>query len=319
MPNSRLHIDIIPDIHGDIDRLIRMLSHLGYGDEGSSWVHPEGRLAAFLGDFIDGGENNAAVITLVKGMVANGHAIAIMGNHELNALLFHERGENSEGNGDGFMRAHNAENVRQHQSFLSEFPIGAPRTREVLDWFMTLPLFLDLPAIRLVHAYWDNAHIETIRSRTIDARLKRHDLQELAFEKDASDFAFAIMSTLKGPETELPHGHSFTDVHGRVRTAVRLKWWQAGIHTWRNSALSVPSPAELPDAAVSENTVIRFYGADDKPVFFGHYKMLGQPTLCADNALCLDYPNRPSAYRWNGEETLLSENLITVPALVNES
>ena len=45
--------DIIPDIHADIDRLTSTLERLGSVQGSASWVHPKGRVAAFLGDFID--------------------------------------------------------------------------------------------------------------------------------------------------------------------------------------------------------------------------------------------------------------------------
>lgn len=83
-------LDIIPDIHADIDRLTRTLSHLGYRETDECWFHPEVRTAAFLGDFIDVGTQNAAVISLVRAMERHGQAIAVMGNHELNALLYHQ-------------------------------------------------------------------------------------------------------------------------------------------------------------------------------------------------------------------------------------
>ena len=79
--------DIIPDIHADIDRLTQTLSVLGYVAGAEAWAHPEGRIAAFLGDFIDRGGTNRSVLTLVRAMHYQGHAVAIMGNHELNAQL----------------------------------------------------------------------------------------------------------------------------------------------------------------------------------------------------------------------------------------
>ncbi|MDW9689395.1 metallophosphoesterase [Sinorhizobium meliloti] len=308
-----LMLDIIPDIHADIERLTETLSHLGYRETDQCWTHTEGRIAAFLGDFIDMGKHNAAVISLVRAMEQGGNAIAVMGNHELNALLYHERGQNSEGIPDGFMRAHSLKNTAQHETFLKEFPVGAPQTRDVLDWFLTLPVFLDLPGVRLIHAYWDSTHIDAIRRRNADGRLKRGDLQELAFENEATAFAAAVLSSLKGPEAMLPNGHSFEDIKGHSRTAVRLKWWYADGQTWRAAALSVPNPDELPDTPVTENRHITFYGAEQKPVFFGHYKMPGEPELSARNALCLDYPQQACAYRWNGESELKGESLILIP------
>lgn len=313
MSINHLKLDIIPDIHADIDRLVRTLSYLGYRKTDQSWVHPEGRMAAFLGDFIDTGEQNAAVISLVRAMEQRGHAMAIMGNHELNALLYHEPGSNSDGTNDGYMRAHIAKNTDQHQTFLNEFPVGHPQTRDVLDWFLTLPVFLELPGLRLVHACWDTTHIETIRWRNPDGRLRRSDLQELALENQATPFAKAVLHTLKGAEAELPHPHSFLDKSQHRRTAVRLKWWQEDACTWRSAALSVPDVSDLPETLVATETGINFYGATEKPVFFGHYKRLGQPLLDAPNAQCLDYPHHACAYRWDGESELRGERLISLP------
>ncbi|MDG3574761.1 metallophosphoesterase [Rhizobium sp. YJ-22] len=313
--SARAHsIDIIPDIHADMERLTRTLVHLGYRKTEQAWAHPEGRIAAFLGDFIDMGTQNAAVISLVRAMQQRGHAVAILGNHELNALLYHEPGVNSDGTNDGYMRAHNAKNTRQHQTFLREFPLDHPRTRDVLDWFLTLPVFLDLPGLRLIHACWDSMHIETIRERSKDGRLQRVDLQELAFEDGTTSFAKAVLTVLKGPEAELPSPHHFLDIKGHERSAVRLNWWQPGARTWRTAALSVPDPSGLPDTPVADVVRLNFYGADQKPVFFGHYKRCGQPMLDAPNALCLDYPLQPCAYRWDGERELRSEGLVSIPS-----
>ncbi|KQW84455.1 metallophosphoesterase [Ensifer sp. Root127] len=306
-------IDIIPDIHADIDRLTRTLVHLGYRETEQAWAHPEGRIAAFLGDFIDMGTQNAAVISLVRAMEQRGHAVAILGNHELNALLYHEPGANSDGTNDGYMRAHNAKNTLQHQTFLDEFPLGHSQTRDVLEWFLTLPVFLDLPGLRLIHACWDSENIETIRKRNPDGRLQRSDLQELAFEDQATPFAKAVLTALKGPEAELPSPYRFRDIKNHERSAVRLSWWQPGAETWRAAALSVPNPTDLPDTPVTEVMKIDFYKADQKPVFFGHYKRLGQPVLETSNALCLDYHHQPCAYRWDGETELSGERLISIP------
>lgn len=306
------HYDIIPDIHADIDRLTRTLITLGYVPGSASWSHPEGRIAAFLGDFIDMGRTNRSVLTLVRAMCDQEHAVAIMGNHELNALLYHRPGLNADGTDDGYMRAHSAKNRDQHQTFLDEFPVGHPDTTEVMDWFLSLPLFLDLGGLRLVHACWDEARIATIMDRRPDGLLTNGDLQEIALENDASGFAEAVLTTLKGPEAELPAPHHFHDIKGHRRTALRLKWWQSDAMTWRDAALSVPDPETLPATPIEGDVAFRAYGAEAKPVFFGHYKRLGTPTIDAPNAVCLDYPRVTCAYRWVGEATLDPQNLVVL-------
>ena len=304
--------DIIPDIHADIDRLTRTLLSLGYVADYAAWAHPEGRIVAFLGDFIDMGRANRAVLNLARAMCEKGSAVAIMGNHELNALLYHRPGLNSDGTHDGYMRAHSAKNRAQHRTFLDEFPLGHPDTNEMMDWFLSLPLFLDLGSLRLVHACWDDNRMAVIRDRRPDGVLAIDDLQEIALENDATEFAEAVLTTLKGPEAELPPPHHFHDIKGHRRTALRLKWWQSGAMTWRDAALSVPDPETLPATPIEGHIAFHAYGAEAKPVFFGHYKRLGTPTIDAPNALCLDYPRVPCAYRWAGEARLDPKNLLVI-------
>ncbi|MFZ5711164.1 MAG: hypothetical protein ACOY4T_16035 [Pseudomonadota bacterium] len=135
------------------------------------------------------GRANRSVLTLVRAMRDQGHAVAIMGNHELNALLYHRPGLNADGTDEGYMRAHSAKNRDQHQTFLDEFPVGHPDTNEMMDWFLSLPLFLDLGGVRLVHACWDDARMATIRNRRPNGLLAIQDLQEIALENDATGFA----------------------------------------------------------------------------------------------------------------------------------
>lgn len=307
-----IQYDIIPDIHADIDRLKNTLSNLGYVAGRKAWEHPEGRIAAFLGDFIDMGNANRSVLELVRAMHNQGHAVAIMGNHELNALLYHRRGMNADGVDDGYMRAHSAKNMGQHKTFLDEFPVGHPDTEEMLEWFLALPLFLDLGGLRLVHACWDDARVATIVDRRPDGLLGLDDLQEIALEEEATGFAEAVLTTLKGPEAELPEPHYFHDIKGHRRTALRLKWWQSGAMTWREAALSMPEPEKLPATPIEGRVAFRPYDAEAKPVFFGHYKRDGSPAIDAPNATCLDYPSTTCAYRWAGETRLEQQNLIVV-------
>ncbi|SDX97598.1 hypothetical protein SAMN04488238_1612 [Roseicitreum antarcticum] len=80
------------------------------------------------------------------------------------------------------MRAHSAKNKDQHKTFLDEFPVGHPDTTEMMDWFLTLPLFLDLGGMRMVHACWDDARMAPIMDRRQDGLLAIDDLQEIALE-----------------------------------------------------------------------------------------------------------------------------------------
>lgn len=80
--------DIIGDIHGCCDELEILLRKLGYLKGVSGYYHPEGRKAAFLGDFCDRGNRNADVLRIAMDMVKSGAAIAVAGNHDMKLLKY---------------------------------------------------------------------------------------------------------------------------------------------------------------------------------------------------------------------------------------
>jgi len=78
--------DIIGDVHGCYDELVKLLAELGYLDNGKSLFHPEGRKAIFVGDLVDRGPNTPAVLKLVIAMVESGNAWCVPGNHDIKLL-----------------------------------------------------------------------------------------------------------------------------------------------------------------------------------------------------------------------------------------
>jgi hypothetical protein len=277
-------IDIIPDIHGQIAKLRGALDALGWRRSPAGWIHPDpDRAIVFLGDFIDRGPENRAVIHLVRDLIDSGKARAIMGNHELNALHFHtahpETGQP--------LRAHSEKNVRQHASFLAEFPVSAGETHEALAWMRSLPLFLEAEGFRAVHACWVDPKIDRVRALTEDGVLSEEQLIRAA---DPADELFHLAEEItKGPEHQLPDGFAFRDKDGTHRDHVRLQWWNAGARTWRDIAISVPVPDDLPDAPLPGTLMAQTYPVHNRPVFFGHYWLSGNPVLQGLNTLCLDY------------------------------
>ena len=84
-------LDLVGDIHGEIDALLRVLHRLGCDPE----RRRSRRRLVFVGDLIDRGPDSPACVELVMRLVEAGMAQVVLGNHELNLL----RGEHKEGNG----------------------------------------------------------------------------------------------------------------------------------------------------------------------------------------------------------------------------
>ncbi|MEP3668213.1 MAG: metallophosphoesterase [Roseibium sp.] len=295
--------DFIPDVHGNYARLTQTLDALGY--DLNDHQHPEGRIAAFLGDFIDRGRQNGPVLKHVRAMVEAGSAVAIMGNHELNAILFHT----PDGRGD-WLRRRSTSNIKQHRTFLDEFEPGGRESEDHIAWMMSLPLYLDLDGARMVHASWDQKAIDTIAERRPDGRLHPDDLPSIGEEDKSDPFTAAVINSLKGPERRLPKGGFFLDNHGNERKKIRLKWWELNPDTWRDIMISVPNPVGVPATPFPEELLPTPYLETEPPVFIGHYQRYGPVSFERDNVLCLDHPEVLAAYSWNGEQTLRADGVL---------
>ena len=82
-----------------------------------------------------------------------------MGNHEFNAIAYATVHPNRPGE---YLRPHNDKNNRQHAAFLEQ--LSAQERQYYLDWFQTLPLWLDLGGVRVVHACWHEPSMRVVRA-----------------------------------------------------------------------------------------------------------------------------------------------------------
>uniref|UniRef100_UPI00334191DB metallophosphoesterase n=1 Tax=Castellaniella defragrans TaxID=75697 RepID=UPI00334191DB len=138
---------IIGDIHGEIDALNTLLDHLAR-DPGA------GRRLVFIGDLCDRGPDSVGVIARVRELVEQGRALAILGNHEINLLA----DDAKDGSGWYFDTRKTSD-----QPFYAPFTRAAPQQRPAIREFLAgLPLALQSPSLRIVHAAWDPPSIEAI-------------------------------------------------------------------------------------------------------------------------------------------------------------
>jgi len=148
-------IDVIGDVHGEIEPLRELLGRLGYDAAGR---HREGRRLVFVGDLGDRGPDSPAVFELVRGMVERGFAQCVLGNHELNLL----RGESKQGN--RWFR--NSSHAEQQPGGEFEHSAVAPESlkSEWLAFLASLPLALEREDLRVVHAAWVPGEIAALKA-----------------------------------------------------------------------------------------------------------------------------------------------------------
>ncbi len=272
--------DIIGDIHGYADALEQLLQKLGYQRKQGLYQHPEKRKVAFVGDFIDRGPKIRETLHLVKDMCDAGHAIAIMGNHEYNAICFHTPHTQK----GGFFRDHSLKEIEQHIETLRQFKHYEKEWPYFLEWFNSLPLYFENEDFRMVHACWDNDHIKWIKENYKDITT---ELLSRAADKDSKEYK-VIEETLKGKESKLPNGLSFSDKDGAVRHDCRVRWWALESNRKTFGQMMMECPTKISEIAIPPNTFYHSY-TDNKPVFFGHYWLKNLPQIENPNAICLDY------------------------------
>ena len=303
-------IDFIGDIHGHADKLEELLLKLGYSKPKSFYVHSDpDRKVLFVGDYIDRGPKIKETLEIVKSMVDNGTAIALMGNHEYNALCFHYPTEG------GHLRKHLIKNIVQHYETLKQFQNRQDEYEEYLEWFKTLPLFYETDIFRAVHACWDEKIIDFLKAKLVNNCLTEDLIYESVQKGTVLNEAIEI--TLKGKEIKMPEGLSFKDKDGTERFEIRIKWWENPAEmTYKD--ISVEPLENLPETKIdlTHLTNADFYSSIEKPVFFGHYWLKGKPLLNKENVCCLDYSVAKKgylvAYSFNGESILETEHLTYV-------
>ena len=316
--------DLIGDIHGHAGPLERLLTKLGYEADGEGvWRHPS-RQVIFLGDFIDRGPAQMEVISIVRPMVDNGAALAVMGNHEFNAIMYATKNPDRSGE---YLRVHSSDNWKQHKAFVKA--VGGSRDsdvtekqQELIDWFKTLPVYLDLEGLRVVHACWHRPSFDALTVYLDDGqRFRENAWTELGTKGTAAYEAAEVL--LKGWEIPLPLGITFRDKDDKERDQIRTRWWERAQRGYRQLAI-VPDDAidRIPDSPIAADSLPGYDG--DKLLFLGHYWLTGDPEPLTDHIACLDYsiagenaadttPGKLCAYRFDGEARLIKDKFVWVP------
>jgi hypothetical protein len=214
-------LDIVGDVHGEIDPLRSLMRHLGYAADGT---HPDERRLVFVGDLTDRGPDSPAVIDLVMSLIDAGRAQCVLGNHDLNILLGHRKHDNG-----WFFGEECLEDGIVVPQVLADDSIRD----KVLSFFGTLPIALERDDLRVVHAHWDDTMIEVAKNSHDVVALynEHHALIEASFPGlDLDDTDQDLARQNKNPVKLLSSGPEERAkepvfASGKLRNQQRVKWW----------------------------------------------------------------------------------------------
>ena len=275
-------IDIIGDVHGHYQQLIRLTEKMGYSVGSKELHHPESRKLGFVGDFINRGPQSVEVLTLVKSLCESGDAIAVLGNHEFRLI----------------------QNSVEGKKVPAEFEPFIP-------WLRTLPLFMELDTLRIVHAVWHFSSIELLEGQSVeeDAFIKETIVKKSPYKK-------AVTRILSGIKINIPEDLKLIDRFGIERPKGRLKWWlDLRGKPYADCFLSPMKPDILNRGpAIDELSDLEPYNEKDKPVFTGHYCLPPNLPKISGNVVCLDgcvtCDKTLWGYRHQGIRKVLASSLI---------
>lgn len=284
--------DVIGDVHGQLGALRGLGRHLGY-DVDDGWTHPDGRVLVFVGDLVDRGADSLGVAELVLSLAQADRAVCLMGNHEYNLVGF-KLGLESE--------------RHSNRVTIADLRTRSDRWAPVLDFMQSLPLAIELPEVRIIHAVWHLPCIEGLgairrkASAAPDATtgdwLRGHVVLGSPF--DATGLVAGLPvgpavppgddsaheALLKGYEAVAQK--AFIDSDGKERNRIRVPWW-------------IGAQPEIPT---------------DRVTVFGHYWNL-PPVRGGHDKFAPPFPSgHPDLKKWQREivDRVPARGIVDVPA-----
>lgn len=263
-------LDIVGDIHGEVDALKRLLSELGYDLNGST---ARNRKLVFVGDFCDRGPDSPGVIQIIEKLVSSGSAVAVLGNHEINLLT----GDAKDGSG-WFFDSRYASDIPHYAPFQK---IQEAEKANVIRFLNSLPIALEREDIRIVHASWDQEKIELIRDLPVGQIKRYHDdcNQQIYIDAKRSGLLQRFLAEKQKWSAEIesefnppPFLHAFADYETLQHIHNPLKVLTSGFEARTDKAFFSGNRWRFSDRLPWWNTYDQHI-----PVVIGHYWRLFDP------------------------------------------
>ncbi|WP_051532290.1 metallophosphoesterase [Brackiella oedipodis] len=185
-------LDIVGDIHGEYQALLNLLQQLGYDKDGK---HAQQRTLVFIGDMFDRGPQCPQVFEHIRHLIDQGHAQAILGNHELNVL----RHDPKDGTGWFF-----EQRVQSDTPKYAPFERASAAQRQAInEWLNQRPIALEREDLRIVHAAWIPKAIEALRDEPIGQIVSVYDQWMKVVEQKQNEPD--LLARLQQEKKDWPH------------------------------------------------------------------------------------------------------------------
>ena len=302
--------DIIGDVHGYATLLKKLLLQIGYTKTENGYAHPS-RKAVFVGDFVNRGPEIRKTIRIIRKMVENGSAFAVIGNHEINAITYYLKDKD----GSPLIKSP-GKNFLSLYKTINQFSAYSEEWKNHRDWIRELPLFLDLGEIRIVHACWSESAIELIKKAETEG-VSRKSIFRKVYKKPKSALSKSVLTLTKGIDFKMPGDLKIINNKGVSPRTFRMRWWEEPLGKTFEE-MSFESKFELPQYEIPKQIIPQDepYPNDAPIVFFGHYCRHAGPHVIKSNLCCVDSciagTKILTAYQWHGEKVLDPNNLIHI-------
>ncbi|QDS95706.1 Bis(5'-nucleosyl)-tetraphosphatase PrpE [asymmetrical] [Roseimaritima multifibrata] len=248
-------IDVVGDVHGELDALQALLYYLGYDDQGR---HPGGRRLVFVGDLVDRGPNSPGVVNFVADLVAAERAQSVLGNHDLNLMLGRRKPDNLWFYGESASLDMSGEPT---PAVLADEEVR----RDTLELFQELPLVLSGEGVRILHACWHPAMVAEAQAATDVLELYQSSYERIEAERisgDECDVTRQLIHQNQNPVKVITSGFEFKlqdplALKTNSRKTDRVAWW----NSYEEEELCI----------------------------YGHYSSLDPKAKSGRNARCIDY------------------------------
>jgi hypothetical protein len=164
-PSTRVDgYDVIAGAH-DLEQLGRLLHRLGMRRDGDTWLPAHGRFTVFIGGVLDARGVERPCAGLVRDLVDAGSALMTLGREEFAAIdrMVNRSRPFFVARPDDRDRGPDSTPGRRSVSPSHRSPGRATAGPELVTWLMTVPMWLDLPGLRVVHSAWDDSAIARLK------------------------------------------------------------------------------------------------------------------------------------------------------------